>query len=134
MKITAYAVTKTAVVAFLMLLPMLGLAGSDVMQVMLEELQVKAPTAFTAAAGKATWFKEVDGRSCTTCHTDSVLAKGRHERTGKVIEAMAPSVNPQRLTDRKKISKWLLRNCKWTFGRECSAQEKGDILVWLSEQ
>ena len=125
---------KATVVVFLTLTPVPALAVSDVTRVLLEELQRNAPAAFTAAAGKAAWFNDVDGRSCTTCHTQSVLVKGRHERTGKVIEAMAPSVNPQRLTDRKKINKWFLRNCKWTFGRECTAQEKGDILVWLSEQ
>ena len=47
---------------------------------------------------------------------------------------MARSVNPERLTEVKKLNKWFLRNCKWTYGRECTAQEKGDILVWLSDQ
>ena len=56
------------------------------------------------------------------------------DRAGKVIDPMAPSVNSKRLTDAKKINKWLLRNCKWTFGRECTAQEKGNVLLWLSEQ
>jgi hypothetical protein len=126
--------SKTAFAIFLTLAPGIAFAVSEVTQVMLEELQMLAPVSFSAAAGKATWFKDIDGRSCTTCHTESVLVSGRHERTGKVIEAMAPSINPQRLTDRKKINKWFLRNCKWTLGRECTAQEKGDILVWLSEQ
>lgn len=44
---------------------------------------------------------------------------------------MATSVNPQRLTDSAKIEKWFARNCKFTLGRECSAQEKGNMLVWL---
>ena len=65
-------------------------------------------------------------RSCTTCHGTDQAKPGRHQRTGKVIESMAPSVNPQRLTDVAKIEKWFVRNCKWTLGRECSAQEKGD--------
>ncbi len=125
---------RAVLVLFLTLAPGSAFAVSEVTRVMLEELQTMAPLSFSAAAGKATWFKDIDGRSCTTCHTESVLVSGRHQRTGKVIEAMAPSINPQRLTVRKKINKWLLRNCKWTFGRECSAQEKGDILVWLSEQ
>ncbi len=25
-------------------------------------------------------------------------------------------------------------NCKWTLDRECTAQEKGDFLTWLSQQ
>ena len=47
---------------------------------------------------------------------------------------MAPSVNPKRLTDRSKIEKWFKRNCKWTLGRECTPQEKGDILTFLLAQ
>ena len=47
---------------------------------------------------------------------------------------MAPSVNPKRLTDRTKIEKWFVRNCKWTFGRECTPQEKGDLLSFISSR
>lgn len=101
---------------------------------LLAELQAQAPRAFAAPRGRQTWYREVGGRSCVSCHTDSVYTPGRHQRTGKVIEPMAPSVNAERLTQRKKIDKWFLRNCKWTYGRECTAQEKGDILLWLSEQ
>ncbi len=126
---------KVSFVAVLLLaLPLLAVGVSAATLALLEELAVNAAEPFSAEAGSATWFKDANGRSCTSCHTDSVHAQGRHERTGKVIEPMAPSVNPERLTKRKKINKWFLRNCKWTFGRECTAQEKGDILVWLSQQ
>jgi hypothetical protein len=47
---------------------------------------------------------------------------------------MAPSVNAERLTEAKKMDKWFLRNCKWTLGRACTAQEKGDVLMWLRDQ
>lgn len=47
---------------------------------------------------------------------------------------MAASVNPKRYTKMKKINKWFKRNCKWTLGRECTNQEKGDILKYLSQQ
>ncbi|MCW8907187.1 MAG: DUF1924 domain-containing protein, partial [Sedimenticola sp.] len=50
---------------------------------------------------------------------------------GKAIEPMAPTVNPKRLTEVKQIKKWFVRNCKWTLGRECTAQEKGDFLAYL---
>jgi hypothetical protein len=49
-----------------------------------------------------------------------------------MIKPMAPSVNPGRYQDGKKIEKWFLRNCKWTFGRECTVQEKTDTLSWLN--
>ncbi len=107
---------------------------ANVVDDLLKEWQSEAATPFNAAAGEAVWYRDVDGRSCPSCHTDSLFVEGRHERTGKVIAPMAPSVNPERLTERKKINKWFKRNCKWTFGRECSAQEKGDILTWLRDQ
>jgi len=47
---------------------------------------------------------------------------------------MALSVSPGRYQDGNKIEKWLLRNCKWTLGRQCSLQEKADLLTWLSSQ
>ena len=116
------------------LLPIYSHAASETTKTMLQELKADAAEPFSASAGLATWNSVANGRSCTSCHTDSVHVAGRHERTGKIIEPMAPSVNPQRLTSRKKIDKWFFRNCKWTFGRECTAQEKGDILLWLSQQ
>lgn len=111
-----------------------GFAGSHEAAALLETWQVDATLQFSAEAGRLLWYQEVDGRSCTSCHSESVRGAGRHQKTGKVIEPMAPSVNSTRLTEAKKIKKWLLRNCKWTFGRECSAQEKGDILTWLQLQ
>ncbi|MDA1073806.1 MAG: DUF1924 domain-containing protein [Proteobacteria bacterium] len=100
----------------------------------MEELRSEAARPFTAQAGLELWQRESDGRSCASCHTADPDVEGRHEKTGKLIEPMSPSVNPDRLTEIKKINKWLLRNCKWTFGRECTAQEKGDVLLWLTQQ
>ncbi|MCZ6640765.1 MAG: DUF1924 domain-containing protein [Gammaproteobacteria bacterium] len=126
---------KLSVAALMVLpLPQSAACASDTTEAMLEEFKATATQPFTSAAGNAAWTRDSNGRSCTSCHTESVYAPGRHIRTGKVIEPMAPSVNSQRLTDRKKINKWFLRNCKWTFGRECTVQEKGDILLWLSQQ
>ena len=70
-------------------------------------------------------------RNCGSCHTTDLAKQGKHARTGKVIKPMAPSVNAKRLTEVKKIKKWFVRNCKWTLGRECTAQEKGDVLAFL---
>jgi len=73
-------------------------------------------------------------RSCETCHGTNLKVSGKHIRTGKVIDPMAPSVNSERFTDEKKIEKWFKRNCKWTLGRECTPQEKGDFLSFLKAQ
>ncbi len=55
-------------------------------------------------------------------------------RTGKAIEPLAPSVNPKRLSDTAKVEKWFTRNCKWTVGRACAPQEKGDVLSFIRAQ
>jgi hypothetical protein len=44
---------------------------------------------------------------------------------------MAPSVQPERFTDPAKVDKWFTRNCKWTWGRLCTAQEQRDIQAYL---
>lgn len=94
---------------------------------------------FDAGHGKELWYQVNHGddgkeRTCHTCHGKDLNRSGKHARTGKVIDPMAPSVNPERFTELKKIEKWFKRNCKWTFGRECTSQEKGDILSYLIEQ
>jgi len=95
---------------------------------------------FSAPAGETLWRQEVanskDGRlrSCTTCHGHDLRSVGKHARTGKAIEPLSPAVNPKRLTRAKKIRKWLKRNCKWTWGRECTPQEKGDLLSFIQSQ
>lgn len=96
---------------------------------------------FSAARGKSMWTQthtqQKSGKpvSCTTCHSSNLKQSGSHIRTGKLIEPMANSVaGADRLNDPKKIKKWFLRNCKWTLGHECTAQEKGDFLAYfLSE-
>ena len=108
-----------------------ALAETPAVTTLLVEYQAEAATPFAAERGHALWHREQDGRSCLSCHGDSLHTPGQHQKTGKVIEPMARQVNPERLTEVKKIKKWLRRNCKWTFGRECTAQEKGDVLVWL---
>lgn len=92
--------------------------------------------AFDAERGDKDWTKEVknengDMMSCTTCHTSDLTKEGKHHKTGKLIKPMAPSVNAERFTDAKKIEKWLKRNCNDVWSRECTAQEKGDILKFL---
>jgi hypothetical protein len=73
-----------------------------------------------------------DGKkvSCSTCHTSDPHNSGK-TRANKVIEPMAPSVNPQRFTDVKKVEKWFGRNCKDVLERACTAQEKGDYIQYL---
>ena len=87
---------------------------------------------FSAQRGEQ-FFKTQHGNdwSCASCHTGNPLAQGRHAKTGKVIAPLAPSANPQRFVDATSVNKWFRRNCNDVLGRECSAQEKGDVLQYL---
>ena len=72
--------------------------------------------------------------SCATCHTDKPLQPGKHAKTDKVIQPLAPAANAERFTDAGKVDKWFRRNCNDVLGRECTAQEKADVLAWLISQ
>ena len=89
-------------------------------------------TAFDAQRGQQ-FFTSTHGSdwSCASCHTKNPLQTGKHDVTGKIIQPMAPSANPARFTDVAKTQKWFKRNCKDVVGRECTTQEKGDVLTWL---
>lgn len=89
-----------------------------------------------AARGKMFFFAnhgtgKPDTPACTACHTTNLSAPGK-TRTGKTIEPMAASVSPQRFTDPANVEKWFKRNCADVVGRACTAQEKSDILAFLS--
>ncbi|KPN78152.1 nitrate reductase [Shewanella sp. Sh95] len=100
----------------------------------LQQYQAQGAGPFSAAAGQVLWLQQSEDRSCASCHTAKVTDSGMHQNTRKPIEAMAPSLTSNRLTDAAKIEKWFTRNCNWTFKRECTPQEKGDVLLWLSLQ
>ena len=128
--------THPAAAIFLSALFAAGTARADAVA---ELLAAYGGGPFDAASGAAFWQQrhkgaDAAGRSCATCHTADPRQPGRHAATGKAIDPLAPSVRPRRLTDRPEIEKWLMRNCKWTLGRECTAQEKGDILTFLRAQ
>ncbi|MGE0289848.1 MAG: DUF1924 domain-containing protein [Bradyrhizobium sp.] len=105
---------------------------------LLAEYRAAGAGEFSAGRGRALWLKEFPGedgqaRSCVTCHGRDLTRPGRHVKTNKTIDPLAPSVTPQRLTDRREIEKWFRRNCDWTLGRACTAQEKGDVLSYLRQ-
>jgi cytochrome c553 len=93
---------------------------------------------FSAERGKAFWFKDQSSESgetmnCASCHGKDLTQAGKHNKSGKAIEPMASSINPERYTDLEKIEKWFTRNCKQVLRRECTAQEKGDVLRYLAQ-
>lgn len=118
----------------------MAFANSDAVKQIMDELAGQSAGTANAGNGKALWNRTYSGnapfteRSCTTCHGAKLNVQGRHVKTGKPVPPLAPSVNADSLKDSRKVKKWLLRNCKWTLGRECSAQEKADLLSFISQQ
>lgn len=112
------------------------LSGSQLIQEMQTQFTTEGAQAFSAERGKTLWQQEVADaqgvkHACTSCHGTDLTQPGQHAKTKKAIKPMAMSVNKTRFTDEKKVSKWFKRNCKWTWGRECTPQEKGDILEYM---
>ena len=72
--------------------------------------------------------------SCATCHSEQPTQVGRHAKTDKPIQPLAPRANAERFTDAAKVDKWFRRNCNDVLSRECSAREKADVLAFLLAQ
>lgn len=128
------------VLALLLGVPLRAAAASPVAAELLRAYEAQARQArpgfagFSAEAGRKLYFDEFvqDGQrtSCASCHTADPRARGRTP-AGKVVDALAPSANPDRFTDRAEVEKWFKRNCKQVVGRECTPEEKGSFLTWL---
>ena len=76
---------------------------------------------------------KVETPKCTSCHGTTPQQSGE-TRTAKPIDPMAVSKTSDRFTDKRKVDKWFLRNCKGVIGRECTAQEKVDFIAFLATQ
>ncbi|WP_126457286.1 DUF1924 domain-containing protein [Sulfuriflexus mobilis] len=127
------------VITTTLLLAQTASAGTTV-DTLLDTYRAAGAGPFQAEAGQRMWGETYRSnsapteRSCKTCHTNNLTASGQHSKTLKPIKPLAPSVNAERLTNSKRIEKWFTRNCKWTIGRECSPQEKGDFLLYIQNQ
>jgi mono/diheme cytochrome c family protein len=128
---------KPVLILSILLLTGTALAATPAVESLLRQYQEQGARTADAAAGEKLWTQTFASarapmeRSCASCHTSDPRNPGKHVTTGKAIKPMAPSVNARRFTDTKKIEKWFKRNCRWTLGRECNAQEKADLLSYL---
>ncbi len=111
---------------------------ANVVDDVLKGYEAQGAKNFSAANGEKMWMTDHPDpddaskvRNCSTCHGKDLRAKGKHVKSGKEIDPLAPSANKERLTDPKFIEKWFTRNCKWVLNRECTPQEKGDFLSYL---
>jgi hypothetical protein len=95
--------------------------------------------AYEASSGKSSptrgeqFFNKKHGKewSCASCHENPPNHDTKHIVTGKVIKPLSPNVNPERFIDQAKADKWFKRNCNDVLARECTTQEKADVLAWL---
>lgn len=69
--------------------------------------------------------------SCSTCHTADPLKRGRDEVAEKPIPPLAPAVTKKNFTDASRVEHLFKLNCKDVLSRECTAQEKADVMAWL---
>ena len=128
---------KSQRVLLLAALSVASVARADAVGDLLKQYESQGASRFNAATAESAWTRNhTDGktgeqRRCSLCHSEDLRRVGKHAVTGKAIEPLAPSANPKRLTDTEHIEKWFARNCKWTLGRECTPQEKGDFLVMI---
>lgn len=131
------------VAAAVTLLPALALAGGAardaILQGYAEAAAAEDPSfsGFSAERGQSLYFGPHQGgnpetSACAACHTDDPAAAGRHRKTGRAIEPMAVSVNPDRFTDSAEVEKQFGRDCQNVLGRACTAREKGDFILFLS--
>ncbi len=124
----------TALLAGAISLPAMAETPKEILAEMTSEAQAGNPAfkGFSAAQGE-TFFKQKHGNewACVSCHTDNPTAVGKHAKTGKIIQPLAPAANPERFTNPAKVAKWFKRNCNDVLDRVCTAQEKGDVLSYL---
>lgn len=107
-------------------------AGDTTPAAELARFEAEAGRAGDAAAGQRLFTQRRGGEwSCASCHGEPPTRPGRHASTGKTIPPLAPAANPDALTERAKVDKWLRRNCGDVLGRSCTAAEKADVLAYL---
>jgi hypothetical protein len=101
-------------------------------QAQLQRWQAQAQSPASAGRGQVFFTtKRQHDWSCATCHNAPPTTPGKHVKTLKIIRPMAPSSNDQAFTSQRKVDKWFRRNCNDVVGRECTAQEKADVLAYL---
>jgi hypothetical protein len=115
-------------------LAMMGLvkaACSAAPQEMLKGYEGQSGRASSARGDQLFNAKHGKEWSCASCHENPPNHDTKHIVTGKVIKPLSPNVNPERFVDQVKVEKWFKRNCNDVLARECTAQEKADVLAWL---
>ena len=119
------------VLLFILSMSIFGLANATSPQELLKKYESQSGKASVSRGDQ--FFNAKHGKewSCASCHENPPNHDTKHIVTGKAIKPLAPSANPERFTDEVKVDKWFKRNCNDVLGRECTAQEKADVMAWL---
>lgn len=118
-------------VLFWALFGFIGAAISATPQELLKGYEAQSSKASPARGEQ--FFNSKHGKewSCASCHENPPNHDTKHIVTGKVIKPLSPNANSERFVDQAKVEKWFKRNCNDVLGRECTPQEKADVLSWL---
>ncbi len=100
---------------------------------LLDAYVAKAGSPASAERGQKFFVQKFgrDFENCADCHTAVPTRPGKDLVANKPLKPLAPAANPARFTDRERVEYMFRLNCKDVVGRECSAQEKADVLAWL---
>ena len=129
-----YPLLAGVLAAFALAVPVRAATPADFLGAFDREARQADPAfkGFSAERGRQFFGQTHGGEwSCASCHTDNPAANGRHVKTGKPIQPLAPAADAQRFTSASKVDKWFKRNCNDVLNRTCTPQEKGDVLTWL---
>lgn len=135
-------IAQSVAVALLCMGPMTGAAvAADARAALLATYaaQITDFKGFDAARGEALYRATAptdDPRitGCTSCHTADPRQPGQNAKTGRGIDPVAVSRNPDRFTDPDRVEKQFTRDCKTVLNRACTAQEKGDYITFMIGQ
>ena len=98
-----------------------------------DEFAAKAGSPPSAERGQQFFVRKFgrDFENCAECHGAVPTGPGKDLVSSKSIAPLAPAANAKRFTDRARVEYMFKINCKDVVGRECSAQEKADLVAWL---
>lgn len=134
MTTTSFPLRLAAALALLLVtLAPVARAGDTSPAAQLQRWSTEAGAPGQAERGQRFFTSQHGGEwSCASCHGNPPTGDGRHAVTAKPIAPLAPAANPKAFTDSARVDKWFRRNCKDVLSRECSPQEKADVLAYLT--
>jgi hypothetical protein len=116
-----------------------ALAFSDYYSTLLNYFEKESGQKLDAESGKKLFEKQVNKngeiRSCVDCHNIDIKKYGKEKKLfgllTKIIPPMAVSTNSKAFLDFSQTNRLFDKDCKYVFGRLCTAKEKGDMIYYF---